>query len=345
MISSGQENRVFNRVDGLDILKCLCAFLVICIHVPFPEYINFWILPLTRVAVPIFFMITGYFYIDVINKKKENRQIKNVLLITVFANVLYFLWNFLLCIINGTYVEYLSSVFSVRALTNFIFFNESPFGYHLWYLSALLYTLVVYKIFIKINYVKVVLCLCPFLLAMDLILGKYSLLLFGREFSYLLVRNWLFVGIPYVALGMLIRRFAVSLNRISDALLLFSIVSFSGLTLLEKFLLIYFDANAIRDHYINTTFLACAVFVYFVKCTEKSSFVLRVGRYIGRKNTLGIYIIHPMIITILEIVSVKMNVNFINILNPIIVFILSVISINIIISLYNQMFQGIHDNS
>ena len=53
----------------------------------------------------------------------------------------------------------------------------------------------------------------PVLLAGDLIIGKYSLLLFGREFPAFYSRNWLFVGVPYFSLGMLIRKHLPSIKE------------------------------------------------------------------------------------------------------------------------------------
>ena len=38
----------------------------------------------------------------------------------------------------------------------------------------------------------------------DLVLGKYSLLLFHREIPYRYLRNYIFVGIPYFSIGTLI---------------------------------------------------------------------------------------------------------------------------------------------
>lgn len=43
------------------------------IHIPFPEPIGTIITPLTRVAVPIFLMITGYFYSMT---KQNNSEVK-----------------------------------------------------------------------------------------------------------------------------------------------------------------------------------------------------------------------------------------------------------------------------
>ena len=50
-----------SRADNIDILKAICAFLIVCIHVPFPGRVGAYFTALTRIAVPVFFMITGYF--------------------------------------------------------------------------------------------------------------------------------------------------------------------------------------------------------------------------------------------------------------------------------------------
>ncbi|UEA30492.1 hypothetical protein LK422_03580 [Blautia massiliensis (ex Durand et al. 2017)] len=52
-------------------MKAICAFLIVCIHAPFPGKFGAYFTTLTRVAVPIFFMITGYFY----GKRKIIRRI------------------------------------------------------------------------------------------------------------------------------------------------------------------------------------------------------------------------------------------------------------------------------
>ena len=66
------------RADNIDILKAICAFLIVCIHAPFPGIIGEYFTALTRIAVPVFFMITGYFYLDVEKKNGEIRQIKKI---------------------------------------------------------------------------------------------------------------------------------------------------------------------------------------------------------------------------------------------------------------------------
>ena len=60
-----------NRNLGVDILKFLCAFLVVMIHAPIPG-VSQYTTPIARIAVPIFFMITGYYYSNTVKSGKEN---------------------------------------------------------------------------------------------------------------------------------------------------------------------------------------------------------------------------------------------------------------------------------
>ena len=72
---------------------------------------------------------------------------------------------------------------------------------HLWYLSALVYTLVIVAFVDKISDRKLLYYLIPLLLLGELAFGKYSMLIFHRTYQLALVRNFLFVGIPYFCIG------------------------------------------------------------------------------------------------------------------------------------------------
>lgn len=66
------------RYEGLDILKVISAFLVVCIHASFPGEFGKNVASLARVAVPIFFMITGFFFDSIIERHREKTQLKKV---------------------------------------------------------------------------------------------------------------------------------------------------------------------------------------------------------------------------------------------------------------------------
>lgn len=54
-----------SRAGNIDILKAICAFLIVCIHVPHSGRAGAYFAALTRVAVPIFgdygILLFGYY--------------------------------------------------------------------------------------------------------------------------------------------------------------------------------------------------------------------------------------------------------------------------------------------
>ena len=271
-------------------MKAICAFLIVCIHVPFPGKVGAYFTALTRVAVPVFFMITGYFYLDTVARHKEKQQIKKILCLAVEANILFFVWNIALGILRrDSVVTYVRSIFTGKNILKFLVLNESPLAGHLWYLGAILYVLIVVSLMDKLNCRKILYYLTPVLLIADLVFGKYSLLIFRREFSYILVRNFLCVGIPYFCIGNLIREKECS-EKWNKKVLQVLIVVFAITSLAERFALVNAGLNATRDHYLSTTFLAIYLFVY----TLKSNWHNKELAVIGRKYSTWLYVIHPI---------------------------------------------------
>ncbi|MFV8815028.1 acyltransferase family protein [Aerococcus urinaeequi] len=56
------------RYSSLDGMKTIAAFLVICIHIPFPGEVGQIITAIARIAVPFFFMVSGFFASDNLKK-------------------------------------------------------------------------------------------------------------------------------------------------------------------------------------------------------------------------------------------------------------------------------------
>lgn len=54
--------------DSFFILKFLCACMVVFLHVPGIYYEHYLILPILRIAVPCFYMISGFYLVDCKNK-------------------------------------------------------------------------------------------------------------------------------------------------------------------------------------------------------------------------------------------------------------------------------------
>lgn len=192
--------------------------------------------------------------------------------------------------------------FSFNSLLKFLLFNDSPFKGHLWYLGAILYVLIIVYVVDKFRGRRVLYTLIPILLLGDLMFGKYSIVLWEREFPSILVRNFLFVGVPYFSIGLLIRD-GVG-GKIKKRILGILIIVFSLTTLLERFILVSINMNATRDHYLSTTFLAITVFLFSLKCAGWNGHI----SVIGRKYSTWLYILHPIFITGIGMVMKKLGI-------------------------------------
>lgn len=301
------------RNKGLDCLKCLCAFLVVCVHKRFPGEVGMYITALARMAVPVFFMITGYFYSQTAARQGEKRQIIKILKLVVISNLFYCLWSGFISVTQGgkTFGEYLSAVINKQTLFEFAVLNESPFRGHLWYLSALLYVLVIVLCVHKAGKTgrKALYCLIPVLLLADLIFGKYSVAILGKKIPYIYVRNFLCVGLPYFCIGDYIRQRELSGKSGKRNLVLLGgmIPVFWMTTLAERFLLRYYKVNAPREHYISTTFLAVAAFLFFLEYGKRNrgGKIFHWTAAIGLRYSLMIYLIHPAIVTYFHLLVKK----------------------------------------
>lgn len=184
----------------------------------------------------------------------------------------------------------------------FLVFNQGMPRTHLWYLRAFLYVLIVMYYVDKYNKKELVYKLIPILLCGNLILGKYSLLLFGIEFEAPIARNWLFTGLPFYAIGMWVREnmetIRSRLQNKGKAKLLSLIAVFSLTSITERYILKLIVLNTEIDYTLSTAFLAIVVFLYFLFYVDQKD---NVFSYIGRVDSTGIYILHPIFVTIFPI--------------------------------------------
>ncbi len=69
-------------MPSLYILKAICSFLIVFIHLPGIAFEATILQPLMRIGVPVFFMISGYFLISdkSISIIKVTRQLKKSLI-------------------------------------------------------------------------------------------------------------------------------------------------------------------------------------------------------------------------------------------------------------------------
>jgi serine/alanine racemase len=198
--------------NGLDWLKFIAALLVVANHtgplLSYSPYANFLISGiLTRVAVPIFFMTSGFFYFRKLNGDQAgdlramNHYLKKIGKLYVIAIVLYIPLN--------VYTGYFKDDF-----TAYSFFKDLLFDgtfYHLWYLPALLIGIVLTTVLYKKMQLKVMLAVAALLYIIGLLGDSYygfikpyhgiSEAYDGMFAIFDFTRNGLFYAPVYLAMG------------------------------------------------------------------------------------------------------------------------------------------------
>jgi fucose 4-O-acetylase-like acetyltransferase len=315
-----------NRKINIDILRFICAFLVVCIHVEF-SWDNGYMAAIATIAVPIFFMISGFFYSQTITCGKAKKQIVKIQKLVIVSNIFYLVWHLIIYGISGGGMDYLKTTITVKSAAEFVIFNESPFSIHLWYLGAILYVLIISQTAIKKNVFDSMYYLIPFLLIGDLVLGKYSVLLWGKDIYYLYSRNCLFFALPYFLLGALIKKkYTVIADFLQNRkyLLVVAIPVFTATLITERYILIHNNLNATREQYLSTTLLAVSAFLLALVSKENKRF--EIVAKIGRENSTFIYIVHMFIKDFIALLVPMSLTGRYYIIRPIIVFAISVVA-------------------
>ena len=248
----------------------------------------------------MFFMISGFLIYSedkTYFEKRLKRGIKRITGILIWSTVVFMIVKFIFAIHDNDF-----SFLNLRAFVDFILFNENPFGFHLWYIGAYLYTLIIVLVFSKNNKIEYIYWAIPILLLTDLCLGKYSIVLLHKEFPVIIVRNFLCVGIPYFSIGMFLSQKQECINQINQLRIftLLGVIIFSILSMIENRILINIGMNATRDHYISTTFLAISLFLLFTTYKQETPNLLS---KMGEKDSLYIYIYHPLFIIFFNIAN------------------------------------------
>lgn len=310
------------RLNQLDKLRTLCAFLIVLIHSesPFSEYY----IPITRCAVPVFLLLSG-FLMSQKSATQIRRSIYTILHYVILATVVFSVVKVCISYIKGDW-----KWISVKSIIDFLIFNDNPVATHLWYLTAYLYVLIIVYFLVKkgINLVRLW-PLIPVLLLGNLFIGNYSCFFFDTELNCNLSRNFLFIGLPYFLLGAVLKNKQPYLP--SNTIAITCIVALSAITsCLEDNWLDTLTSQHIDDHFISTPILAISLFMLFYNMRNNENLISRVGR----DYSLYIYLYHPLVIFIYVVLKSfgLMSENFLMCylyIHPLVVFVLTTLGVYI----------------
>ena len=343
------KNYRINKLNyqNLNILKYISSILIIVLHLrPFLNFSNELDLAfnniLTRICVPIFFIITGYF---VAKKEKENKNyIKKYIKKTI---PLYFAWSLLyIPVIIGTIIRYLPIIneyiskinitlplliiLSIILLPIIVLIALCYTGvyYHLWYFPAIIFSLIVLKKWKQKFNIKYLLIISFILLLFGATETYYGVLPLSikRTLSYyynifFTTRNFLFFGLFYVVLGYYVGTKEKAYSK------------YCFLKLIVSFFLLTFEAILLHDtdRLNSNILLSCIPLTYYlfisaIYITNSVKLNFQFGTY-----SKYYYLMHPMVIFVISLLY--KNINYYPYLNILIVLLITHITSVLIIKL------------
>lgn len=286
-----------NKKINIDVARFVVSFLVIAIHIsPFiniNQDINFFFTRvLGRIAVPLFFMITGYFVIDgcLKDKSKLKKYTIKILKIYLFCIILYLPINIYMGKFNNI------SIFSI---VKDILINGTL--YHLWYFPALILGIWITYYFIKKLGNRKTFIIVIVLYIIGLLGDSYYgltqnvyILSYIYDFIFKIcdyTRNGLFYASIFLYLGYFIKVKRVN-NKKS---FLYSVLFFIGMTI-EATILHKFNLQKHDSMYILLIPTMYFLFNYLINISNTQNLKLR------NVSTI-IYIFHPLFIVGIRFIS------------------------------------------
>lgn len=303
------------RWKSLDTLKGLACIAVLLIHFNFDGDLGLSVKTFCRFGVPIFLMISGFFFLSngVMDDAKVVRKIRHIFGILIGSGAFYFVF----CIIennlnrsNWDVKSYIIEEMSAGAIVKLIVTND-PFVYsHLWYLLALIYCYV-FSLLLFANNKRLswIVWLAPVLLVLyscmqefGQVLGLRSFIpLPGSDASICLFNLFIFRAFPLFLFGVLARKYQDKLARIPLSIPVAVCICIAG-----GFLAIW-ERSQFRESqfYLGTYIMVAAMFIMALKKPESES---RILGYIGRELSLYVYILHIAVGKMVTIVAREIGV-------------------------------------
>lgn len=286
-------------MPSLYILKAICSFLIVFIHLPGIAFEATLLQPLMRIGVPVFLMISGYFLISdkQISTTLVVRQLKKIIILTTAVYGIYIVFHIIRNIILNQPVinsQWTSIDFWIRAI--FIGDNIDSI---LWYLNAYIESLAIIwlmlRLFIPQEVIKILFTVTPFLLITAIFMNRYSFLT-GNTFDIAVSRNAITVALPCITLGAIANIYKSFFLRISNIILI--ITTLTSLAYIEYALLHIYDINGSGADFNLLTFpLAYSIFIYCLlnpnlqlKPTQLHARLINIGKY----HSGNIYLYHSL---------------------------------------------------
>jgi hypothetical protein len=313
-------------------IKFIACMAVIAIHTRFPDPFGQYIDALARFAVPFFFALSGRYLLTTADESVTLREVPDIrkrvkgklfklLRITGVVYGVYLAYSFIYhLLMNNTPYEWFTSKFNLTEFKWFVMFGSGKFIYdgsytfdHMWYLFALLYVYLLIIIFAPLlrKWMKgLIVILLFFLYLGEALQIYYPIRPFGINIStWYVVRNWLFVGMPFVLIGALFGDIIADIKKDrsrQEYMRIFNLWKAPGLCLLSIGILsTCFESLVFGkvEVYLGSLIIVIALMMLSEGFSDKGRFVWK----IGKEASSNIYFYHVLLIAVIDLGAV-MNI-------------------------------------
>lgn len=165
----GIQTNTSCRNTFLNFIKGLACIGIVFIHIQFPNKFGMIVKNLGSYAVPIFFMISGY-YIYTCDLQVVKRRLSKIIKIFIVAYLTFFILYGSQAIINGNVIEWIRHVFCIKSFVKLVVFCTIDFAIPLWYLVAQIETYIFWMIIVRLGYEEKVTKYIPLLFVSQVVL-------------------------------------------------------------------------------------------------------------------------------------------------------------------------------
>ena len=284
-MSKPQKNAMLNCLKGL---ACIS---VVFIHISFPGKTGAVMDKLGIYAVPIFYMIAGYYAFGK-NEDVINRRLWKIVKIFTAAAALYFCFYFGLALYSHNAAAWLTKNFSLKALIKLVVFCTISYAIPLWYLIAMIETYILWLFAVKYEKEQFLVKLTPVLFLLYLASTIYCETK-GLNWSW--KTNFLTRALPWFLTGYHIHSLPEEqLQNINDRKLLVLSIAGAVITVIPVLFETKIDFSC-----VGAIPYAVPMFLYAVKHPNQTISILL--EYIGSRLSLYMYILHPILGRCLDI--------------------------------------------
>jgi hypothetical protein len=273
------------RNQFLDFLKGIGCIGVVFIHVKFPGQAGQIISIIAGFAVPIFYMIAGYYSFGC-SESAIKKRIKKILKIFICGYLYFFAWNGLIQLMNGTLSEWIKTNYSIKALFKAIVFCTIDFAVPLWYLIAMIETYILWYFVVKYKKQYIFANLMPLICWFYIVLTSICE---TNDFDWFWKMNFVSRALSWFLVGYCVHE---NEKKIINKSRNFLVVIVAIIGCIIALIPTIFN-TAINFTCVGIYFLSTSLFVIAIKNAD--AMIYNPIVYLGDKLSLNIYIFHVLI--------------------------------------------------